>query len=286
MWWQHAIMGGVERIKRGSIDRLGQAAYTECMENLGMRTHAGGWVQGVPESVCQLGLPAGAAGVYRWAQLDDYLGLPRARLLHHPPLRMELRARVSASDLPGTWGFGFWNDPFSAGLGLNGMTAHLPALPDAAWFFFASPHNYLAFQDHHPAQGFLAATFASARLPAGLLALGGVALPLLAIRPGARMLRRILRRFIQEDAAHVPVDPTNWHAYRLDWQPGQVRFWVDGALCFATHAAPRGPLGLVIWIDNQFAAFPPSGKLSTGTLANPALCWLEIADLSVTKIAK
>jgi len=37
----------------------------------------------------------------------------------------------------------------------------------------------------------------------------------------------------------------------------------------------------VLWIDNQFAAFPPSGRLGTGTLATLEPAWLELADLDV-----
>ena len=48
---------------------------------------------------------------------------------------------------------------------------------------------------------------------------------------------------------------------------------------FESGISPKGPLGLVIWVDNQFAAFPPDGKLSYGTLANSQSAWLEIEDL-------
>jgi hypothetical protein len=48
----------------------------------------------------------------------------------------------------------------------------LPALPNTAWFFFASPPNYLSLRDDLPAQGALAAVFRSPRLPASLLVLG------------------------------------------------------------------------------------------------------------------
>jgi hypothetical protein len=226
-------------------------------------------------------IPAGQADKYRWAQLDDHLELARKHFPCQPPLRMELRARVSAADLPGTWGFGLWNDPFSASFGISGAARRLPALPNAAWFFYAGRPNYLAFRDTHPAEGFLAATFSAPHIPALVFAPGILALPLLALPATARLLRRLARLFIQEDGVSVPGDVTGWHTYRLDWLAGEARFHLDDQHLFTTRVSPRGPLGLVIWIDNQYAAFPPSGKLRFGTSPNPEPAWLEIEDLKV-----
>jgi hypothetical protein len=53
---------------------------------------------------------------------------------------------------------------------------------------------------------------------------------------------------------------------------------VDDALVLETSVSPRPPLGLVIWIDNQFAAFTPEGKVGFGVLKNEA-AWLEIEIL-------
>ena len=230
----------------------------------------------------RLSIPAGPARGYRLAQLDDYSHLHRTAFPWRPPLRLSLRARASAPDLPGTWGFGLWNDPFNARLGLGGTAHRAPALPNAAWFFWASPPNYLAVHDHHPTQGFLAATFCAPALPAPLLALAAPALPLLAWPLTARMLRHMARGFVHEDATLLTpeVDPTTWHAYELHWHPDAVHFAVDGRPVCETAVSPLGRLGLVVWIDNQYAAFPPHGRLRFGRLANPEPAWLEIADLS------
>ena len=244
------------------------------------RRNAGATVTETAEGRWLLAIPGGPGGVYRWAQLDDHLQRDRRRFPYHPPLRLELRARISSAELPGTWGFGLWNDPFSASFGVSGTARRLPALPNAAWFFFAGPPNYLALRDTHPAQGFLAATFAAARLPFWLMAPGALAAPFLLLRPAARLLRRLGRILIHEDATLVPGDPTAWRSYRLDWQPDQVSFWVDGVPIYSTPAAPRGPLGLVIWIDNQYAAFPPSGRLQMGTSPNPE-SFLEIEAIDI-----
>ena len=223
----------------------------------------------------RLAIPGGLAGHYRWAQLDDYANLKRENFLWKAPCSLELKARVSTKNLPGTWGFGFWNDPFTASQGLAGMARRLPALPNTAWFFYASAPNYLALQDDHPAQGFLAAFFSSPHLPAPLLAPGLLALPLLAWRPSARLLRRLASSLIVEDSALVEVDPTQWQTYRVELEPQSSRFYINSRLISEFPQAPRGALGLVIWIDNQYAAFAPDGRLKSGTLPNPP-GWLEV----------
>jgi hypothetical protein len=108
---------------------------------------------------------------------------------------------------------------------------------------------------------------------------GGAGSHFLGAKPAARWLRRLARRWVRQDACRLEIDPTQWHAYRLQWQAEQVRFWVDEALVLETAAAPRGPLGLVLWVDNQYAALPPDGRLRFGTLPNPRPAWLEIAEL-------
>ena len=223
----------------------------------------------------RLSIPAGVKGAYRLAQVDDTFGLARRAFHWRAPFTLELRARVSTADLPGTWGFGLWNDPFSAGLGVGGTLARLPALPNAAWFFYASPSNHLAFRDGHPAQGFLAATFRAPRVPSALTILGLPGVPLLALPVSARLLRGLLARMVAEDAARLELDVTGWHVYRMEWQEKSCRFDVDGRMVFETAVSPRGPLGLVIWVDNQYAAFPPDGRLRSGTLAGPE-AWMEV----------
>ncbi|PWH15876.1 MAG: hypothetical protein DDG60_05100 [Anaerolineae bacterium] len=229
----------------------------------------------------RLHLPASAQSAYRYAQIDDYTPLPRHRFLWHPGSSLQVRARLSASELPGTWGFGFWNDPFSFALGLGGMGRRLPCLPNCAWFFYASPENYLSFRANRPANGLLAQTFAAPRLPSLLLAPALLGFPLLFLRPLAQQIRtHLVARLVHEDACQLHLDVTAWHTYRLDWHPNQVVFCIDDQTVFKTHISPQGPLGLVIWMDNQFAAWRPDGSLRAGTLPNPP-AWLELTDLHV-----
>jgi hypothetical protein len=247
----------------------------------------------------RLEIPTGLAGFYRLAQLDDYATLPRSRFPLSTPTTLSLRCRVSEPALapspspfgrggiPGTWGFGFWNDPFAVSLGLQGMARRLPVLPNAAWFFHASEENYLSLTSGVrrtsplPANGFLAQTFSSQHIPSGLLALGALAVPLLLIRPLSKRIRTDAGKIIREDAKRLEVDITQWHAYKLRWSPLRVEFAIDGENIFETEVSPQGPLGLVIWIDNQFMAWRPDGSLRMGALANPNPARMEIEQLEV-----
>jgi hypothetical protein len=229
----------------------------------------------------RLEIPPGPAGRYRLAQLDDYRRLPRRAFRCHSGASLRLRARASQAVIPGTWGFGLWNDPFGMAILSGGDLLRLPALPNAAWFFFASPPSYLSLRDDLPAQGGLAATFRSASWPSLPLLLGVPFLPLLLLPPAARLFRYWARRIIQQEAVALDFDPTDWHEYCLEWGASQAVFRVDGAVVLQTAVAPRPPLGLVIWVDNQYAAAPPSGRLRYGMLPNPQPAWIEISDLAI-----
>jgi len=247
-------------------------------------TPGGGWI---------LQIPDGPPGRYRLAQLDDYAHLARRAFPWRPPLTLSLRARASAESLPGTWGFGLWNDPFGLSIGFGGNPFRLPALPNAAWFFHASPENYLSFRDLQegqtrsgqtrsgqtrrsaPTNGFLAQTFGAPRFHPSLLP------AMLCLPFSRRTTRRLLGRVIDEQAARVSVNVTQWHRYRLGWSPTRVIFEVDEAVVLEMSMTPRPPLGLVIWIDNQYAAFPPDGALKWGTLKNSEPAWLEIEEVQL-----
>jgi hypothetical protein len=217
-----------------------------------------------------LKIPSGDDSAYRFAQIDDYFGLSRRNFPHHS-LTLSLRARISNSSLPGTWGFGLWNDPFGMSLGFGGRKWQLPALPNAAWFFGASKDNHLSFSDK-PAQGFLAQSFRSPKFHPLLFPTGFV-FPF-----SRKATRKLLSKVIAEDSSALSVDATQWHGYRLEWSLKRVAWYVDEVRVFESPVSPNPPLGLVIWIDNQFAAFTPEGKISFGVLAGDE-AWLEISDL-------
>jgi hypothetical protein len=248
---------------------------------LNPRNSAGGEVNQQDESSWTLRLRAGSEKTYRWAQIDDYIPLPRRAFRWRAPLRLRLRARMDEPSVPGTWGFGLWNDPFALNLLGGGTARRLPALPNAAWFFYALPPNYLTLRDDLAGDGFLAQVFRSPRIPSLLLAPGCLALPLLSWRRVARLLRKIARHVIREDSMRISVDVTQWHAYELLWLEDAVHFTVDGNECLTTPLSPRGPLGLVLWIDNQYMAFPPDGRLRLGVLPVGKDATLELREIEV-----
>lgn len=229
----------------------------------------------------RLSIPAGSAGSYRLAQVDDYAKHARRAFPWKAPVRLELRARASSTDSPGTWGFGLWNDPFGLSLGF-GSGLRLPNLPNAAWFFFASPENHLSLRDDLPGNGALAASFRSH--PALLAALAFVSplLPLIIWRPASRVFRGWSSRFIRQDALELSIDPSKWHQYSIQWEAKQVRFLVDGQELLRSSISPRAPLGLVIWLDNQYTAWRPDGSLSYGTLSTDREHWIEVQDIHIS----
>lgn len=232
-----------------------------------------------------LEIPAKAKRGYRLAQLDDHGTLQRKDFPWRPPFKLSLQARVSAQMIPGTWGFGLWNEPFSFLLAKSQVVPRLPALPEAAWFFHASPQNYLSIRDDLPANGFLAATFSSKKVPTTLLALASPVLALTLFPRTIQGIRRLLRRVVRQDASQIHTRVTEWHVYSLEWDIGHVRFKMDDMDILQTDISPSGPLSLVIWIDNQYAALPPNGRLRYGTLPNPESAWMEIKEISLMEKA-
>lgn len=235
-----------------------------------------------------LSIPVGTARRYRLSQLDDHARIPRSHYPRRPPFQLRLEARVSSATLPGTWGFGLWNDPYGFSFGPGNGFLRLPALPNAAWFFYSSPICYLSFRDDMPANGFLAQTFVSPKLDPLLLP-AAAALPF-----SLKTARRLLSRIIREDSVRVgpgaapfertaaPVDVTTWHSYGLEWTSLGTCFTVDQTIVLDTPLSPRSPLGIVLWIDNQHAALTPQGKLSFGMESNPEPAWMEIRDLRMS----
>jgi hypothetical protein len=239
-------------------------------------------VEQLEDGTWHLEIPAAGRFGYRLAELDDHGSLRRRNFPWNPPLNLSLRARVSSQGLPGTWGFGWWNDPFSFMMAYNKVVPRLPTLPQAAWFFHASPQNYLSFVDDQPAAGFLAATFSSRKVPWALLVLTSPILTLTLLPKTAQLIRRLFRKVVLQASTLIQTDETDWHTYNLLWEPDRVGFHMDEILLLQTDISPQPPLSLVIWVDNQYAALPPSGRLKFGTLPNPEPAWLEIRDIVVS----
>jgi hypothetical protein len=71
-----------------------------------------------------------------------------------------------------------------------------------------------------------------------------------------------------------------WHSYHLEWQKEGAIFYIDEHEVFRTQYAPRGPLGFVAWVDNQYMVATPQGRFSSGLIATEKQ-WLEIESLDV-----
>ncbi|HLY27594.1 MAG TPA: hypothetical protein VKQ72_14715 [Aggregatilineales bacterium] len=202
-----------------------------------------------------------APGAYSDGQIFDYHGLRYRRdFLNRPPLRMIVRAKAShdTESLIGTAGFGFWNQPYLPG-------SRSLRLPRAVWFFFASPHSNMAFARDVPGWGWKAATLDASRPPFFALA-PGAPLGFLAMRVPAlyRKLWPLAQWAIGAAERFLNVLLTDMHTYRLDWLLDRSDFYVDDQLVFMSPYSPRGPLGFVAWIDNQYAVVTPQGNFRMG----------------------
>lgn len=219
-----------------------------------------------------LTLPRAGRDAYSDAQLHDYAGLARRNFAWRPPLAFSIRARLSPQTR-GTAGFGFWNNPLVGGM---------PALPQAAWFLWASPPSAIELAQDIPGHGWKAATIDAGR-PAALAWAPLAPAVLLACRhPWLR--RRIwprVQRALAVDEHVLAHDPGAWHTYEIIWLRERVLFGVDGYQVLESRAAPRGPLGLVIWIDNQWARVTPSGAFGWGLLDSQMPQSLEWSDLRI-----
>ncbi len=241
----------------------------------------GGQVLPVDGGGFRLELPALPRG-YADAQVDDCKGRRRSAFAWAPPIRLTLRARASHPAPPGTLGFGFWNDPFGLSLGGAGGLQKLPAAPQAAWFFNGAPPNDLSFVRGGGGAGWKAVSLRAPTLPS-MLFVPGAALAFLA--GNAPLLRKWVVRAVQtavtasEAELTAPLD--EWHTYQLDWSASGVRFNVDEATVLDSSVAPRGPLGFVAWIDNQFAVLSERAGIRFGVVPTTAPAWLEIADLEI-----
>lgn len=215
---------------------------------------------------------------YTNAQIDDYQRLPRRRFPWHPPLELTIRARYSHGEeqLSGTAGFGFWNDP------LLMTERRIPTLPRALWFFYSSPPSDIRLDTETPGPGWKAATIDALRPTALLLAPFAVPVVLLMnIRSLYRTLWPPIQGALNVQESLVESPMKEWHTYRIDWGLERVRFSVDGRAVLENAPSPRGPLGFVMWLDNQYMVVKPWGRFGWGLLEEPSRQWLEVDWLRI-----
>lgn len=120
---------------------------------------------------------------------------------------------------------------------------------------------------------------AKALLPVAPLGMLACRLPFL-----YRRVWPIAQRILRIDEAELRVAIDEWHEYILEWRMNDVRFMVDGVVMRQTACSPRGPLGLVVWIDNQYMVATPQGQVRNGVIATGRQT-LEITDLEVQVIS-
>ncbi|MBI5959533.1 MAG: hypothetical protein HY866_12405 [Chloroflexi bacterium] len=216
-----------------------------------------------------------SAQQYSDAQITDY---QERAFSWSPPLRLTVRAWASHStqELKGTAGFGFWNEPFVPG------ERGLPRLPRAAWFFFGSPPNNMALAKGVPGWGWKAATIDAGRIGFLLLVpLAPLGFLLMRIPALYRWLWPVGQRAIGGSEARLDVDLTQPHDYELEWHTNRVIFRVDGTQVHVSPHSPRGPLGFIAWIDNQYAVVTPQGRFNFGLIATTERQWLALDRLEI-----
>lgn len=247
------------------------------------------------DGVLRLALPSGAsARAYSDAQIDDYGSRFVSRFRWRPPLRMEIRARAShpahpptalsaqshASTQPflrGTTGFGFWNYPLT-------LAGGIPRLPDAVWFFGASPPSNMALVPGVAGWGWKAQVVHANR-PEALLAGAPALAAILRARVTGKdaAAARWVRRVTGAHEAPLAANLSEWHDYALEWRKDTARFWVDGTNVLVAPDPPGGPLGFVAWVDNMYAVATPRGTLRFGLL-DTGPQWLELAWLRIESL--
>lgn len=209
------------------------------------------------------------------AEMGDYRARPRAGLPWSAPLRLAVRARFShpASQLGGTSGFGFWNDPFDLASG------DVLAPPNALWFFCASASSDMVTAPGLPGNGFLAQTINSGTMPTWLVAVGSWLLRLPGLTP---LLYRAAQARVHAAAVQlVDVEITTWHDYVLCWHRSEAVFSVDSQEVLRAPQPPQGRLGFVAWMDNQLAVVRPDGEFRFGLEAVPQQQWLELDQVEI-----
>ncbi|MBE2224096.1 MAG: hypothetical protein IAF02_21330 [Anaerolineae bacterium] len=227
-------------------------------------------------------LPPGGSG-YADAQIDDYGDSGGRRgFVWRPGVSMRLKARFShePGELLGTAGFGFWNAPFAD------PSMKWPTLPQAVWFFYASPPSDLPLPLEGVGQGWFMGTIdAGTKKAVSTIPFAPIFLLLNRSRSFRLRYWPMVRSRLGISFKPVPVTMTEWHHYRLDWRSDGCLFYVDEELVYQTAFSPRGPLGFVCWLDNQYMVLTRNGRFRWGTMPLAEAQWLEVADLQIASIA-
>lgn len=224
---------------------------------------------------------SGAGNGYSNAQIDDYRIDRRNSFRWRANVEMTLRARfsVTAAELTGTAGFGFWNAPIGIGV------RTLPSAPSAAWFFFAGPNSNIAAAKGVPGWGWKAASIDARNLRFfSLLPTAPIAIPLMHFRAAYELLWPVAQRAMRVDEKLIRSPLDEWHDYSLTWTRETVRYAIDGEDIHVCHDPPQSSMGFVAWIDNQYMVATPQGRFGQGIVPVTRPRRLEISDLSLRRL--
>ena len=260
--------------------------FTQSIDQHWTQTCIGGASLSIVDSALRMELASAQVGKYADAQLDDYDGRARSAFPWKPPLRMEVRARSShlaasatstvesTNILRGTAGFGFWNYPFS-------VRGDVLMLPEATWFFYASPPSNMALVPHVPGWGWKAQVVHSMRLEAVAATVPmGLTAAWAHLSGETRPAQRWMQKLTGAHEALLSIEMSTWHAYVLEWRHTEVLFWIDDQQVLRAPQPPTRPLGFVAWLDNQYAVATPQGSLRLGTVASGPQ-WFEMDSVRI-----
>lgn len=239
------------------------------------RTQTGRGLVTQAAATWHLSLPPAARSRYHDAQISSYARPGRFAL--QPPLSITLTAWRSGGDIRGTAGFGLWNHPFAPGE----VSARLPR---AAWFFYGSPPNDMPLALDVPGYGWKCAVMDAANAAfLSLLPTAPVGFLLMRQPSLYRRLWPVAQRALKVAEHHLGDDiPAQRHRYRIDWLADAVLFRLNDTTIFETRLSPRGSLGFIAWVDNQYAVVTPQGRFGFGLLDVPHAVGLGLADLAIT----
>jgi hypothetical protein len=138
-----------------------------------------------------------------------------------------------------------------------------------------------------PGRGWKAASLKTRRWPGLMFAPAALGAVLLMQVPGlGRPVMNLARRFMtayEAPLSDVALDA--WHDYEIEWRAAEARFRVDGVERLRSPAPPAGPLGFVLWLDNQYAIASESGQFGFGVRPLPEEQWLEVDNLRIEALA-
>ena len=100
------------------------------------------------------------------------------------------------------------------------------------------------------------------------------------------LYRRIwprVQRGLRLAEASIDALEQQWREYTIEWRSDGARFLVDGAVILETDRPPRGPLGFVAWVDNQWMVATPRGRFGWGLLHAEAQ-WLDLAQVRIAAL--